>query len=850
MYGLWLFKEIQTEYGYCKVDIYRKGYSGSQIEIGALAANSLTISLENLSEITAPIGKSVCSFEIIDTEQIAYDDFFTPDATYYKVVVSTKVGAGAYATRWSGYITPDFFAENLTYRTPISISARDNIGYLNDVDFDLTASTITVRELIQSAFRKIAADYPMSLSFVSQKQTAEGILAIDATISTLLLKEMSWGEVLETILHDLGLQMRWVDNNTIAVLDLSQIPEYYPTQAFNFIHSSGYREIAPAWRQLSQSQDYGLRENFFEGWLREDNIYYVKSVVMRPPNATQWTTDIAYYVPNNWGVARDIYTISPQYYGAKFGKKIYFTGVSEEYPTTTFLSWRQQIQSSNTPMKIAFNAFNSVLYPSEKYSNIDTPSKRRLVAYNPKDDFHSEKVGEFLQIGLKMNILLHSGLKSYVLRGNWEDIESAGDWQLNFTLPKVELSYVEGGQATATEPTEQEVTINIATIPYDGEIELRIYGWYIVDKHNYWEDDWDLTDYQFDWLKCLSYINEPIFSYNNDDPATGQDASILVNSLHNVKNSQDYIFGEIPVNNGGINTYAGGLFKADGNELVGFQRNADGTNYNLLELVGREIIHFNKDNYNRLSGTIKNLDKEPLMFNRLFVREGKTYYPYNCSLNVISNEMNITTMQEVEPYETAELGSISSAAVTTGGGVVGSGQNTFLQYGSTGAGQRVYQLAEASDTDVEGAYLLIDKEGNETAKKVAVSKMSLNETKLAEYLSKNSYLTQSVANNLYAAKSAIEELQNDVADAVDAAETAQTAASNASSKVNSLSSTISTLQTRVNNLSNTVSDLEDLVNSFEDRIAALEDLWYYDASNNAVRTTYNVIGNKQGTFGQ
>lgn len=850
MYGLWLFKEIQTEYGCCKVEIYRKGYSGSQIEIGALAANSLTISLENLSEITAPVGKSVCSFEIIDTDQINYDDFFTPDATYYKVVVSTKVGAGAYVTRWSGYITPDFFAENLTYRTPISISARDNIGYLNDVDFDLTASSITVRELIQSAFRKIAADYPMSLSFVSQKQTAEGILAIDATISTLLLKEMSWGEALETILHDLGLQMRWVDNNTIAVLDLSQIPEYYPTQAFNFIHSSGYREIAPAWRQLSQSQDYGLRENFFEGWMRSDNLTFIKSQTIQTPDE-YYGHEVRYYTPNNWGVAREIYTTDPAFYNSSFGEKIIFSAVSKDNPSTTYMSWSADILTSNKPLTIKFKAMNSVLYP---YGGIK-PYPLQLRLYDPFLAF-ARTPGDYLQIGMRFNLFLHTkDNTTYVMREDWvEDNGTGGGEYLNFTLDKISLDSYQSQEGSGafpigTRPSEKELTITANTIPYDGVLELRIYGYYVVD-YKFGAENGTSVSHSPNFDKFFAYINEPIYTFDNADIPTGQDTAVQINELHNVKGSQDYIFGEVPLDRGGINAYAGGLFKADGSELYGFQRNANGQKYNLLELVGREIIHFNKDNYNRLSGTIKNLDKEPLMFNRLLVREGKTYYPYNCSLNVISNEMNITVMQEVEPYETAELGSISSAAVTTGGGVVGSGQNTFLQYGSTGAGQRVYQLAEASDTDVEGAYLLIDKEGNETAKKVAVSKMSLNETKLAEYLSKNSYLTQSVANELYAAKSAIEELQNDVADAVDAAGAAQTAASNASSKVNSLSSTISTLQTRVNNLSNTVSDLEDIMNGFDDRISALEDMWYYDASNNAVRTTYNVIGNKQGTFGQ
>ena len=64
MYGLWLFKELKTEYGYCKVDIYRKAFTGSAIEIGGFVGDSLSIALENLDTITAPVGKSVCSFAI------------------------------------------------------------------------------------------------------------------------------------------------------------------------------------------------------------------------------------------------------------------------------------------------------------------------------------------------------------------------------------------------------------------------------------------------------------------------------------------------------------------------------------------------------------------------------------------------------------------------------------------------------------------------------------------------------------------------------------------------------------------------------------------------------------------
>jgi hypothetical protein len=742
MYGKWLYKEISTEYGACKVEIYRKNYTGESIEIGALAADSLSIALENLGSITDPIGKSVCSFSIIDTNQVEYDDFFTPDATALKVVVSTRVGGGAYVTRWSGYVTPDFFAENLSYRTPISISARDNIGYLNDVDFDLTATTITVRELIQSAFRKIAEDYPMSLSFVTQKQTAEGILAIDATISTTLLKEMSWGEALETILHDLGLQMRWVDNNTIAVLDLSQIPEYYATQGFNFVDASGYREIVPAWRELSQEQDFGLKENFFEGWLREDNITFVKTENIRIPLSMGGVTGLVpmrYYTPNNWGVAGNTFVINPKdyvYFGTygqmaqPFGERIFFTGVEKDATNiaNNYMSYRQDVYASNRPMRITFKAFTSVM-ATGGIGNNDA-----LLAYDPANRFMDFATGDTLQLGLKVNLLLHVGTRTYILGQNWEEINGAETNSLYFVLPKI--GQVDGSSVT---PNEEEITIDVNTIPNDGVLELRIYGFTIHNKTNLQEDAGSAI---YDWLRMVSYINEVKYTYNIDNPDTGRYSQVEVNKQHNIKDTQSYTFGQIPVEGGAVNAFAGGLFKADGNELIGFQRNADATNYNLLELVGREIIHFNKRNYNRLSGTIRNLNKEPLMFNRLFVREGKKYAPYNYSLNVISNEMNITSMQEVEQYETATFNTIDSQ-ITTGGGTVSGGNNTILQYSEeAGNEKRLYELQTATEQEQSDAYVLVDKAGFPEARKVHVSELGgFDVRELEQYLESNGYAT-------------------------------------------------------------------------------------------------------------
>ena len=728
MYGLWLFKEIKTEYGYCKVEIYRKGYTASAIEIGAIVGNSLSLALENLDTITAPIGKSVCSFEIYDTDQIEYDDLFTPDATAYKVVVSTKVDGGEYVTRWSGYITPDFFAENLSYRTPIIISARDNIGYLNDVDFDLEKSSITIRELIESAFKKIADDYPMEIVFATQKQTGEGILAIDATISTILLREGSWYEAIETLLHDLGLQMRWVDNNTIAVIDVSQIPEYYTPQTFNFIGASGYREILPAWRELSQEQSYGVLDNFYKGQIDEEEKleYAANSVISanillyQPKTFTQWQRSGEVYFLNFYNS-----------YNAEIDDdkltSVFITGVSPNVSAESVLQskmiYSQVVTEVKNQIKLTFNLNDTLRTPL----NTTYSRGERNTLYLPKANSQSLTAPLLLpyQLKYRFNVFLHANDgTSYVMREEWVDVATLSERPFIEFITE-ELQTVDTGvvdsqgrhkYAYTGYNNNKEYSIIVNSIPKAGTLEFVVYPWtFENDTASAYRDE-----ATFQRGAKISDIQ-----FKVQVGKTGVSAITQVGINHNVKNNDDYQFGEVPQKEGDIITYAGGLFHRDTiTALQGFQRNADATNYNLLELVGREIIHFNKKNYNKLSGTIRNLKKEPLMFNRLFTYNGKKYAPFAYSLNVISNEMNITTMQEVEPYVTADLAAINSAVTTGGATVGGGGNNTILQYSQdAGNTKRIYELDIATEEEKSNAWIMVDSPSLPEAKRVSASSL-------------------------------------------------------------------------------------------------------------------------------
>ena len=871
MYGLWLYKELKTEYGFAKVEVFRKGYTASAIEIGALVGNSLTLALENLSSITDPIGKSVCSFEIYDTNQLEYDDLFTPDATAYKVVVSTKLDGGNYTTRWSGYVTPDFFAENLSYRTPISISARDNIGYLNDVDFDLDVSTITVRELIQAAFKRIAEDYPMQLVFATQKQTAEGILAIDATISTMLLREGTWYEALETILHDLGLQMRWVDNNTIAVLDLSQIPEYYSTQGFNFIDASGYREILPAWRELSQEQDYGVLDNFYKGQIDGENKleYAANSVInsnvllYQPKSITQWSRQGEIYFLNFFNS-----------YNAEIGDdkqdSIYITGVGPNVTNADVLNqkmvYSQAVTEVDKQIKMTFSLNDTLRTPlTSQYSRGERNTL--YLPYSAASGTTMIRIPQPYQLKYRFNIFLRANDgTNYVMRDKWEELSTMAEQPfIEFLTDKLQTvdTGVTDGQgnhrfAFTGYDNSKEYSITIGAIPKAGTLEFVVYPW------TFEKDDYTSTRDEATFQRGAK-ITDIVFSVQVGK--TGVSARTQVGVSHNIKSNVDYKFGQVPQREGDVITYAGGLFQSDTiTALQGFQRNANATNYNLLELVGREIIHFNKKNYNKLSGTIRNLAKEPLTFNRLFVREGKKYAPFAYSLNVISNEMSITTMQEVEPYATQSFVEIKSELVTGGGATISGGNNTALQYSAeVGNAKRISELNNASESEKKEAYIVVDNASWGESKKVPLSEMEgLNEAELTEFLTANEYATQPWVSSI--AKGLADDIANRVLIAdfeklEDAVDGNYKSISNIASTIPTIESNLSALATRVGGAESVITTIQATyvdkasaqeingVKTFKNglKIGDAELVW--DSTNKALKIVGSAYVTKDLSFG-
>lgn len=268
------FKNIRKqEY---RLDIYQRGYTGASKEIKTLCGCVLEIQGAQ-GNVTDPIVKTQLRFSVVDAWDIAdtesgkwgnWGEFYTPDATLYKVQLS-----GSDGEMWTGYITPDSWQEDLGYRTAITVTARDNIGHLKDFPFSMTPNSdglIKISDLIEEAMETIelAMTYTVARSGLGptslQNVTADGVYLHDAYINAELLDGMDWYAALEQTLEATGMSLRYVGNNKIEITYLRNVPKMgspYASPGYQTLEFyGGSLEFEPAVKQIVEDVDFKMRK--------------------------------------------------------------------------------------------------------------------------------------------------------------------------------------------------------------------------------------------------------------------------------------------------------------------------------------------------------------------------------------------------------------------------------------------------------------------------------------------------------------------------------------------------------------------------------------------------------------
>jgi len=277
-YALKYYAEFRNEAGHdYRLEILQRDYSGTSKKIAFLAGCVLEIQGAQ-DDITAPIVKTQLRFTVIDasdmtdTAYVKYGDFsefFTPDETLYKVSIARVVSDVA-TIFWTGYITPDSWQEGLDYRAPLTFTARDNLGHLQDFTFDMTPDAqglVCIRDLITAAKNKVA--FPMTLSFNdggtndANHYEYDEISPLDAHINASLFEGEDWYSVLEETLEGIGYTLRYIDDNTFCVAPLRNMPYFggdEPTTPAALEFYGGTREYDPAVKSIQEEVDYDFSE--------------------------------------------------------------------------------------------------------------------------------------------------------------------------------------------------------------------------------------------------------------------------------------------------------------------------------------------------------------------------------------------------------------------------------------------------------------------------------------------------------------------------------------------------------------------------------------------------------------
>ncbi|MGP8215793.1 MAG: hypothetical protein ACLQQ4_09545 [Bacteroidia bacterium] len=137
-----------------KVNIYKKGYSGSPITVTG-AGSPVTISYKKNSLITAVCG-SECTISLMATSAAQFDDFLTCEPlAYYVDIQSSTDGGSTWLTYWSGVNTTDTYSQahsNVPYQCNLKFNC--GLGELQWHRYEnagaLTAGLETVLEIINN----------------------------------------------------------------------------------------------------------------------------------------------------------------------------------------------------------------------------------------------------------------------------------------------------------------------------------------------------------------------------------------------------------------------------------------------------------------------------------------------------------------------------------------------------------------------------------------------------------------------------------------------------------------------------------------------------------------------------
>lgn len=274
-YGLKYTQYLEKGGAQLQIRVYAKDWTGASYGMAHVTGASLQI-IGGQSDVLTPYIKTAFSWSLADAwDQGAtkadgttcvnaanekcgkWEEFYTPDATKFRVELWTKATPSATAVCiWKGYVTPDSWSENMIYRGSVTITARDMLGALQDKEFDLTGR-VTVLDVIQGALA--ACECPMALDYTAAHflVNENGTSILQHTFAASTFSGDNWQTVLQETLESLGLVLRYNGAGQLILTSLRYLSAdtLSGSHGIEFISRSGLRELDPALKLITETFD-------------------------------------------------------------------------------------------------------------------------------------------------------------------------------------------------------------------------------------------------------------------------------------------------------------------------------------------------------------------------------------------------------------------------------------------------------------------------------------------------------------------------------------------------------------------------------------------------------------------
>lgn len=745
-YGLYIYKDLSAGF---RLEIHRKDWTGAATEIRAMGTTPLSlVGLDNRgSDVLTPIIKSTLNIDIKDLGEIDFQELFTSYATRYKVLVFRN---GVQV--WGGYLTPDSYSQDLEYRTSINLVARDNLGQLDQLDFDYFNEDgdgmVKVANLITKAQEKIEWVMAPIEWYAQQYVASDGTSVKDSYINARLFKTdgnedaKTWWEVLETVLSSLGQQIRYVGNNKVYIInvaDLYEVGNINGSTPFDYtIGSAANMEITPSWRQLTVKQDFGLIDNAIA--YEQDEEYFEQIALEAGPyNRHIYRNNFFKYTTPAGTTAGELQITNPnsniksvlQYDGPLFYNNFQIINARQSGETFYNALLFDIFRSAGLmyfPLKVT--AGSSFVFQFTAYDHV-----HRISFTDTSDGFgnkitaipHEATTNILGDHHVYIRLSIQSVIGSNILYMN-EDNWSANKNIIEFDLP-----------LTDTEDSTSELTINILNVPQNGELRIVLYpplvkcvnagGEHIPSR----DPAPDVYPFNSSPTVIIKDIDFHTLLYEDMSKAPGEMEIVgVANEDGNTKESVDITVGEVPSSSGDSLTYAGGLFDASigRKALTGWHRRDNkGGVLHLSELVGRGFAHhfcaFRNVNDEKtggkvLTGTVP--FPETAFFSKHFTIDDEVYIVNAATMDMLAQTAEVE-LRQVLPY--VHQSSIYEANEISGGGSssIGGGSTKTISWGTPREAVRLYELPTVTAEDAKKSYLLLDKDGDDTAHKYPASEL-------------------------------------------------------------------------------------------------------------------------------